>query len=76
MASTASALYLCIRNVVGGAGPICVAVLAPKIGLQVRSWAGFCLCMQVHAWAVFCLYMLLSAFRFTLPFAQALALLE
>ena len=37
MASTASALYLCVRNLVGGVGPICVALLAPKIGLQVRA---------------------------------------
>lgn len=34
MGSTASALYLCIRNLVGGLGPITVAVLAAHYGLQ------------------------------------------
>jgi MFS-type transporter involved in bile tolerance (Atg22 family) len=34
LGSTASALYLCIRNLVGGAGPVLVAKLAEAFGLQ------------------------------------------
>ncbi len=34
MGSTASALYLCVRNLVGGAGPLAVARLADVVGLQ------------------------------------------
>ncbi|EFN58428.1 hypothetical protein CHLNCDRAFT_56847 [Chlorella variabilis] len=34
LGSTASALHLCIRNLVGGLGPIGVALLSPKVGLQ------------------------------------------
>lgn len=35
LGSTASAMHLCIRNLVGGLGPIGVAVLSAKVGLQV-----------------------------------------
>lgn len=34
LGSTASALHLCIRNLVGGLGPIAVALLSSKVGLQ------------------------------------------
>jgi hypothetical protein len=34
MGSTASALYLCVRNLVGGTGPLAVAKLAELVGLQ------------------------------------------
>lgn len=34
LGSTASALYLCIRNLVGGLGPISIALLAERVGLQ------------------------------------------
>lgn len=34
MGSSASALYLCIRNLVGGLGPISVALLSQQLGLQ------------------------------------------
>jgi MFS family permease len=35
LGSTGSAVHLCIRNLVGGLGPIAVAFLATKVGLQV-----------------------------------------
>ncbi|KAL4458009.1 hypothetical protein ABPG75_012874 [Micractinium tetrahymenae] len=35
LGSTASAMHLCIRNLVGGLGPIGVALLSAKVGLQV-----------------------------------------
>jgi predicted MFS family arabinose efflux permease len=34
LGSTASAMHLCIRNLVGGLGPIGVALLSSKVGLQ------------------------------------------
>lgn len=34
MGSTASALYLCIRNLLGGLGPLSVALLSQRVGLQ------------------------------------------
>lgn len=34
LGSTGSAVHLCIRNLVGGLGPIAVAFLATKVGLQ------------------------------------------
>ncbi|WIA21299.1 hypothetical protein OEZ85_000532 [Tetradesmus obliquus] len=34
LGSTASALYLCIRNLIGGFGPVAVAKLAEVVGLQ------------------------------------------
>ncbi|KXZ54010.1 hypothetical protein GPECTOR_5g121 [Gonium pectorale] len=34
MGSTASALYLCVRNLVGGLGPLAVALLIGRCGLQ------------------------------------------
>lgn len=34
MGSTASALYLCLRNLVGGLGPLVVAALIGVCGLQ------------------------------------------
>eukprot|EP00775_Hariotina_reticulata_P006751 gene6751-6971_t len=34
LGSTASALYLCIRNLIGGFGPVAVAKLAELVGLQ------------------------------------------
>ena len=34
LGSTASAVHLCIRNLVGGLGPIAVALLSAKVGLQ------------------------------------------
>jgi len=35
LGSTGSAVHLCVRNLVGGLGPIAVAFLATKVGLQV-----------------------------------------
>ena len=35
LGSTGSAVHLCIRNLVGGLGPVAVAFLAGKVGLQV-----------------------------------------
>ena len=34
LGSTASAVHLCFRNLVGGFGPIAIAVLSSKFGLQ------------------------------------------
>jgi fucose permease len=34
MGSTASAAHLCIRNLVGGLGPVAVALLSARVGLQ------------------------------------------
>ena len=34
LGSTGSALHLCARNVLGGAGPLLVAVLSERVGLQ------------------------------------------
>ena len=34
LGATASAVHLCIRNLVGGLGPIAVALLSAKVGLQ------------------------------------------
>jgi MFS family permease len=34
LGSTGSAVHLCIRNLVGGLGPVAVAVLSAKVGLQ------------------------------------------
>eukprot|EP00798_Chlamydomonas_sp_ICE-L_P018172 gene18172-24604_t len=34
MGATSSALYLCVRNIVGGLGPLAVALMTNKIGLQ------------------------------------------
>ena len=34
LGSTASAVHLCLRNLVGGLGPIAVALMAGKYGLQ------------------------------------------
>ena len=34
LGSTASAMHLCIRNLVGGLGPIAVALMSAKVGLQ------------------------------------------
>jgi hypothetical protein len=34
VSSTASAVHLCIRNLVGGLGPIAVALLSTRVGLQ------------------------------------------
>lgn len=36
LGSTASAAHLCIRNLVGGLGPIGVALLSSKV----RAWCG------------------------------------
>lgn len=34
LGSTASAIHLCIRNFLGGCGPLAVAYLSPRVGLQ------------------------------------------